>query len=162
MRRFATHLNPVVLDALQTVLTQFPEDELDYIVERLTGLLLPDRLLSALDDGGAHTVVVSADPGIPSVPWEALGAGGRRLGLDFALCRTPSLLRNAALLGGASCAPTRPRATFSSPTVHSPSRNWPRPPHARTRYMSSGRANPPSRGRTQRTGTPSVSAPRSC
>jgi len=74
--RFATHLNPVVLDALQTVLTQFPEDELDYIVERLTGLLLPDRLLSALDDGGAHTVVVSADPGIPSVPWEALGAGG--------------------------------------------------------------------------------------
>jgi hypothetical protein len=116
VRRFATRLNPVVLDALQTVLTQFPEDELDYVVERLTELLLPDRLLSALHDSGAHTVVVSGDPVMPSVPWEALGTGDRRLGLDFALCRTPSLLRTAALLGGGRRPPMDRALIVADPT----------------------------------------------
>jgi hypothetical protein len=82
---WTTEVNPAALDALLAVLGHFPEGELDYLVERLTALLVPPPVIAAL---GAETLLVSPDRELLAVPWEALG-----LGLRFRLCRTPSLLR---------------------------------------------------------------------
>jgi len=96
--RSTAHINLAVLDALLTVLSQTPEDEIDYITGRLADLLLPATVRDALDAHGAGTLIVSGDATAQTVPWEALGAGDDRLGLRFSLCRTPSLLRGAARL----------------------------------------------------------------
>jgi hypothetical protein len=92
VRRFVSEVAASTLDSLLAVLARHPEDEVDYIAERLSEQLLPQRLRAALT--GADTLVVSSDLSLPAVPWEALGG----LGLNFALCRSPSLLRSARQL----------------------------------------------------------------
>ncbi|QIQ05578.1 CHAT domain-containing protein [Streptomyces liangshanensis] len=96
--RSAVDVNPAVLDALLTVLSQTPEDEIDHITGRLADLLLPGAVRDGLDAHGADTLVISGDTTAQTVPWEALGTGDDRLGLRFSLCRTPSLLRGVAQL----------------------------------------------------------------
>lgn len=49
---WTTEINPAALDALLTVLGHFPEGELDYLVERLTALLVPPPVSAAL--GARH------------------------------------------------------------------------------------------------------------
>lgn len=96
--RSTADAGPAVLDALLAVLSQTPEDEIDYITGRLADLLLPAAVRDALAAHGADTLLVSGDTTMQTVPWEALGTGDDRLGLRFSLCRTPSLLRGAARL----------------------------------------------------------------
>ncbi len=95
-RKHANNINPAALDALLTVLNHYPEEEIDYIAERLTGLLLPEPVREMLSESATETLLISGDASLLAVPWETLGEGMQRLGLDFSLCRTPSLLRTAS------------------------------------------------------------------
>lgn len=119
--RSGADVNPAVLDALLAVLSQTPEDELDYITGRLSDLLLPAAVRNALDVHGADTLLVSGDATTQTVPWEALGTGGDRLGLRFSLCRTPSLLRGAALLAAPANPAVERALVVANPTGGLPS-----------------------------------------
>lgn len=119
--RSAANVNPAVLDAVLAVLSQTPEDEIDYIAERLADLLLPGAVRDALDAHGADTLVVSGDPTLQTVPWEALGTGDDRLGLRFSLCRTPSLLRGVARLAAPANPAIERALVVADPTGDLPS-----------------------------------------
>lgn len=94
-RAFTTPVNPFSLYSTLEVLGQHPTRELEYISNYLTDLLLPTELMETLLRQGPNVLVLSEDTSLVGVPWETLGRDELRLGLRFAVCRTPSLLRTA-------------------------------------------------------------------
>lgn len=100
-RRHVVEVAPTSIDSLLEMAIQYPEDELDYIAERLTAIMLPPPIHEALAAAEARTLLVSGDASLPSVPWEALGPAGDQLGLRLQVCRSPSLLRTATQVAAA-------------------------------------------------------------
>jgi hypothetical protein len=111
-------VNLASINALLAVLAQFPENEIDYITDRLSTHMLPPALVDRLDRIDSRAVVLSPDIGLDGVPWEALGRAEWRLGTRFALTRSPSLLRTLRRAGEGAGAelPTGPPVVVANPT----------------------------------------------
>jgi len=90
--RFVSDVSIASLDALVFMLDQYPAREFEYIVSALSEMLLPSVVSAHLSGLDVRHLLVSADPGLSGVPWEALGQDDWRLGTRFALSNTPSLL----------------------------------------------------------------------
>jgi CHAT domain-containing protein len=90
--RFVSDVSIASLDALVFMLDQYPARELEYIVSSLSEMLLPSVLCEHLSGLEVDHLLISADPGLSGVPWDALGQDDWRLGTRFALTNTPSLL----------------------------------------------------------------------
>jgi CHAT domain-containing protein len=90
--QFVSDVSIASLDALVFMLDQYPAREFEYIVSALSEMLLPSAVCAHLSGCDVRHLLISADPGLSGVPWEALGQDDWRLGTRFALSNTPSLL----------------------------------------------------------------------
>ena len=111
-------VNYAALRSLLAICKHGIAEELAFMADRLTAVLLPEPLRAALRAGEGGTLVISADALLEDVPWEALGDGRMYLGTSFDLVVTPSLLRSARMLRDKPRRAVRPaRFTFvANPT----------------------------------------------
>ncbi|AKB46459.1 hypothetical protein MSKOL_0682 [Methanosarcina sp. Kolksee] len=103
LRKFHFDINYAAINALLNICRNGISDELEFMANRLTEMLLPPSLRQALWETEASILLISADPKLEGVPWETLGTDGSYLGTDYDLAITPSLIRAAKQIN--SCSP---------------------------------------------------------
>lgn len=95
IRKFRFDINYAALSALLNICRKGISNELEFMANRLTEMLLPPSLRQALWATEGQILLISADPRLEGIPWETLGTDGTYLGIDFDLAVTPSLIRSA-------------------------------------------------------------------